>query len=275
MLERKETQEFAAQLQQAEKNSSYFTLYNDGVGFNNGYSIRLSNFSFNNIPKNLALLTSFAINIGIAAANKCRDTKYFTVVNQLNGMNYLFHYGVETPTDNESSCFTVPVDLKPFIDAIANHTCNAIYVADRQNEYEDMFFKTIYSLPDNRFFTVRDIFLKRDISQANPIFGASEDCLKKLVDETYKVAVNASEAALEAARQHKEEMVEACVESLKTAAPYLLTVGLFSAGYYAYSSYKNNTQNQTKSSHQGVKNKGQAEEKATHHHHHPYRRRHR
>jgi hypothetical protein len=80
------------------KNSSYFTLYNDGIGFN-GYSVRLSNFSFNNIPKNLALLTGLTINIGVAAESLVTK-KCFTVVNTLNEMNHLFYYCVEARNYN-------------------------------------------------------------------------------------------------------------------------------------------------------------------------------
>lgn len=46
---------------------------------------------------------------------------------------------------------------------------------------------------------------------------------------------------IEAARKERELFLDGCVESLKLALPYLITLGIFSAGCYAY--YKANIKN--------------------------------
>lgn len=245
-------------------NSSFFKFYKDGIGFNN-YSVRLSNFSFNNIPKNLALLTSFAINVGVASANRgvaAGDiviNKCITVVNQLNNMNHLFHYCVETNDDPHNVLFFkkhISIDSKLFLDAILNNTCNATYVPERQNEYRDLTFKTIYARPECdkflKFFCdnyIPDISLLRDTSQPNIFFAETENCLKKLIDEVYAISVRDNDAEKEKILNAGKQLLEECAESLQEASPYLLpAIGLFSVGYYAYNKYKNSAKNQSNNS---------------------------
>jgi len=203
--------------------SSSFKLHRDGISIG-GYSIRLSNFSFNNIATNMVRSAGFVVSVGVVMADTIGVTS-------LNGLT---HYKLWGYDQNNLSLLPEQAFCLKFIkDALTtNRICGVLYDASRQDEYWDMKCKLLHTV-GNQY---RYVALCR--GKLQPIVQTTEDCLKGLMNEAlsaWNTVQEEERLQKKLADEERERKFNELIASITPSpATALKTVGLFAAIYASY-----------------------------------------
>jgi hypothetical protein len=200
-------------------NSSFFKLYYDGIGFN-GYSVRLSNFSLNNIPTNMTRLATCSVGM-------------LSVMGDMIGISLAedkdIRYKITVPT----------VRAELIHDEISKGRCHMKYDASVQENFIHLACEPIVH---PRWSLGEIVTLCRGHLQ--PTYQGTEECLKNLLDEALSTMIrlpNNIQNNSSALHTH-EETAHSQHEPLMYG---LLAAGIFAMGSVGYCLYKSRQNNRS------------------------------
>jgi hypothetical protein len=213
------------------KNNSSFEIYYDGLGFN-GWSLRLSNFSLNDVAKNLTCLAGWALSLGTVAANDHYESSWidFRYIG-FSSSDWKTHYKIQASRLSKYGYYS----LAPLEATISNGTCNVIFDKTMQNDYGRMNWCSddVYKKEHLDWSGASKIAFTRIYKQ--PILEQTETCLKGVIDEAFSAWLKATDTM----KIKNAEEARLRAEAMAPYSPYLCAgLSLFAIGAAGYALHR-------------------------------------